>query len=71
MNAVPATLQQQADQLSESVTRPIPGSRKVFVEGSRDDLRVPMREIALTPTPPPSPSAPWGWMRWWPGRGPE
>ncbi len=51
MNAVPASLQQQTEQLSESVTRPIPGSRKIFVEGSRPDLRVPMREIALNRTP--------------------
>ena len=51
MNAVPDSLAQQAEQLSASVTRPIPGSRKVFVQGSRPDLRVPMREIAQTPTP--------------------
>ena len=50
MNAQPS-LQQQAQQLSESVTRPIPGSRKIFVAGSRQDLQVPMREIALTRTP--------------------
>ncbi len=51
MNAVPTTLLQQTDQLSESVTRPIPGSRKIFVEGSRPDLRVAMREVALAQTP--------------------
>ncbi|HSX63305.1 MAG TPA: phosphomethylpyrimidine synthase ThiC [Pseudoxanthomonas sp.] len=51
MNAVPSPLQQQTDQLSESVTRPIPGSRKIFVEGSRADVRVPMREIVLSQTP--------------------
>lgn len=51
MNAVPSPLPQQADTLSESVTRPIPGSRKIFVPGSRPDLRVPMREIQLTRTP--------------------
>ncbi|MCW4454571.1 phosphomethylpyrimidine synthase ThiC [Flavobacterium sp. MXW15] len=51
MNAVPSTLQQQTEQLSESVTRPIPGSRKIFVEGSRPDLRVAMREIAQSRTP--------------------
>ena len=45
------SLVQQAEQLSESVTRPIPGSRKIHVEGSRPDIRVPMREIALTRTP--------------------
>ncbi|HSR64344.1 MAG TPA: phosphomethylpyrimidine synthase ThiC, partial [Xanthomonadaceae bacterium] len=51
MNAVPADLLRQTEQLSDAVTRPIPGSRKVHVEGSRADLRVPMREIALTKTP--------------------
>ncbi|MBB5014827.1 phosphomethylpyrimidine synthase ThiC [Rehaibacterium terrae] len=51
MNAVPTELLRQAAQLSESVTRPIPGSRKIHVVGSRPDLRVPMREIALGDTP--------------------
>ncbi|MGC5325479.1 phosphomethylpyrimidine synthase ThiC [Brevibacillus sp. SYSU BS000544] len=27
-----------------------PGSKKVYIQGSREDIRVPMREIALTPT---------------------
>ncbi|RUT31830.1 phosphomethylpyrimidine synthase ThiC [Paenibacillus zeisoli] len=31
-------------------TTALPGSRKVYVEGSRPDIRVPMREIALSPT---------------------
>ncbi|USB33577.1 phosphomethylpyrimidine synthase ThiC [Paenibacillus sp. YPG26] len=31
-------------------TSALPGSRKVYVEGSRPDIRVPMREIALSPT---------------------
>jgi len=51
MNAVPASLLQQTEQLSESVTRPIPGSRKIFVAGSRPDLRVAMREVVLSQTP--------------------
>ncbi|MCL1635520.1 phosphomethylpyrimidine synthase ThiC [Luteimonas sp. SX5] len=51
MNAVPSSLLQQTEQLSESVTRPIPGSRKIHVEGSRPDVRVAMREIALSQTP--------------------
>ena len=51
MNAVPSQLQQQADQLSADVTRPIPGSRKIHVEGSRPDIRVPMREISQADTP--------------------
>jgi len=29
---------------------PIPGSLKTYVAGSREDLRVPVRQIALTPT---------------------
>jgi phosphomethylpyrimidine synthase len=51
MNAVPSQLQQQAEQLSADVIRPIPGSRKIHLEGSRPDLRVPMREIQLARTP--------------------
>jgi phosphomethylpyrimidine synthase len=30
---------------------PLPNSRKIHVEGSRSDLRVPMREIAQSDTP--------------------
>jgi phosphomethylpyrimidine synthase len=51
MNAVPSQLIRDAERLSADVTRPIPGSRKVHVAGSRPDLRVPMREIVLTSTP--------------------
>jgi len=51
MNAVPSELIRQTEQLSEAVTRPIPGSRKIHAEGSRPDIRVPMREIAQTRTP--------------------
>ena len=51
MNAVAKDLLDKTRQLSEEVTRPIPGSVKIHVEGSRPDLRVPMREIALSPTP--------------------
>ena len=31
-------------------TTPHPSSRKVYVQGSRPDIRVPMREISLSPT---------------------
>ncbi len=51
MNAQPTELLRQAQQLSESVTQPILGSRKIHIEGSRPDIRVPMREIALSNTP--------------------
>ena len=52
MNAIPkpaTDLLQQTGQLSESVTRPIPGSRKIFIEGSRPDIQVPMREYLDLP----------------------
>ncbi|MCK7595470.1 phosphomethylpyrimidine synthase ThiC [Pseudomarimonas salicorniae] len=51
MNALPSDLIRRTSELSADVTRPIPGSRKVHVTGSRPDLRVPMREIALSDTP--------------------
>ena len=38
-------------QLSEEVTRPFPASKKIYVEGSRPDIRVPMREVEQTRTP--------------------
>ena len=51
MNAIPSPLMREAAELSESVVRPIPGSKKIHVAGSRADIRVPMREIALSDTP--------------------
>ncbi len=39
------------DEQSDAITRePFPNSRKVYVEGSDPSIRVPMREIAQTPT---------------------
>ncbi|WP_111412677.1 phosphomethylpyrimidine synthase ThiC [Billgrantia lactosivorans] len=37
-------------QVDEAAIQPLPGSRKVFVTGSRPDIRVPFREISLSPT---------------------
>jgi phosphomethylpyrimidine synthase len=51
MNALPSDLARAAQELSEAVTRPIPGSRKIHVQGSRPDLSVPMREIDQAKTP--------------------
>jgi phosphomethylpyrimidine synthase len=51
MNAVPSQLVRDTEQLSEAVTRPIPGSRKIHVDGTRPGVRVPMREILQTQTP--------------------
>lgn len=44
------TLSQSAEVDGDSV-QPFPKSRKVYVEGSRPDIRVPMREITLDDTP--------------------
>ena len=51
MSAIPEDFIKKTAQLSDEVTRPFPNSRKIYVQGSRDDLRVPMREIALDDTP--------------------
>ena len=51
MNAQPSDLSRAAQELSATVTAPIPGSRKVHVQGSRPDLRVPLREIVQADTP--------------------
>ena len=51
MNAMPSDLARAARELSEAVTTPIAGSRKIHVTGSRPDLRVPLREIAQAATP--------------------
>ena len=40
----------EATALADSGHTFLPGSRRVYVAGSRPDLRVPLREIALSPT---------------------
>ncbi len=50
MSAIPEKLARRTRELAEEVTRPFPNSRRVYVQGSRPDLRVPMREIAQSPT---------------------
>ncbi len=51
MSAVSEEVFERTAELSSSVTRPFPASRKILVQGSREDLQVPMREIAQSPTP--------------------
>ncbi|MGA0937954.1 MAG: phosphomethylpyrimidine synthase ThiC [Sedimenticolaceae bacterium] len=51
MSAIPEDFIKKTAELSEEVTRPFPNSTKVFVQGSRPDIRVPMREIAQAATP--------------------
>ncbi len=46
MNAVPDKILHESAQLDPHLTTPLPQSRKIYVEGSRADIRVPMREVS-------------------------
>ena len=50
MSAIPEEFVLKAGKLSAEVTQPFPGSRKVYVQGARADLRVGMREIRQADT---------------------
>ena len=50
MSAIPDEFLNKTAQLSEQVTRPFTQSKKVYIQGSRPDIRVPMREIAQATT---------------------
>jgi phosphomethylpyrimidine synthase len=50
MSAIPEEFVLKAGKLSAEVTQPFPGSQKVYVQGSRPDLRVGMREIRQADT---------------------
>ena len=50
MNANPKFLNATAH-VDEAAVQPLPNSRKVFVQGSRPDIRVPMREVRQSDTP--------------------
>jgi phosphomethylpyrimidine synthase len=50
MNAKPEHLSDKISQLDTSASKHYPSSRKVYIEGSRPDIQVPMREITLTAT---------------------
>ncbi|MDB5764423.1 MAG: thiC [Herminiimonas sp.] len=50
MNANPQFLAATA-QVDEAAIHPLPNSRKLYAEGSRPDIRVPMREISQSDTP--------------------
>jgi phosphomethylpyrimidine synthase len=45
MSAIPEEFLKKTAQLSAEVTEPFPRSQKVYVEGSRPDIRVPLRKI--------------------------
>ena len=47
----PTELINQHEQDAKDLTRILPASQKVYIQGSQDDIRVPFREITLTDTP--------------------
>ncbi len=51
MSAIPDEFIEKTARLSEAVTRPFSGAGKIYIQGSRPDILVPMREIAQTATP--------------------
>ena len=50
MNANPQFLAATAT-VDEAAIQPLPNSRKIYVQGSRPDIRVPMREVSQSDTP--------------------
>ncbi len=50
MSAIPQEFLDRAAELSSGSTKPLDGSKKIYVEGSRSDIQVPMREIYLEDT---------------------
>jgi phosphomethylpyrimidine synthase len=50
MNANPKFLAATAH-VDDAAVKPLPNSRKIYVQGSRTDLRVPLREVAQADTP--------------------
>ena len=50
-NLSPADISAQHEQDAKDLTRILPASKKGYIQGSRPDIQVPMREIELTDTP--------------------
>lgn len=51
MSAIPEDFLSKTAKVDEQSVQPFPNSRKVYVEGSRPGIKVPMREITLSDTP--------------------
>jgi phosphomethylpyrimidine synthase len=50
MSAIPEEFLSKTARINDASVQPFPNSRKIYVAGSRSDIRVPMREISLTDT---------------------
>ena len=51
MSAIADEFLSQTAKINDASVQPFPNSKKIYVQGSRSDIRVPMREITLTDTP--------------------
>jgi len=51
MSAIPEDFIRKTARLSADATRPFPNSTRIYVQGSRPDIRVPMREVRQADTP--------------------
>ena len=50
MSAVVEDVQTRTHKLAAEITRPWPASERIYVQGSRPDLKVAMRQVLLSPT---------------------
>ena len=50
MSAIPEQFLKKTAQLSADITRPFPNSKKIYINGSTSDIRVPMREVSQMDT---------------------
>lgn len=51
MSAIPDEFLSKTAKISDASIQPFPNSKKIYVTGSRPDIKVPMREIAVSDTP--------------------
>jgi len=51
MSAIPEEFQKKTEEMQAAAIEPLPNSEKIYIKGSRDDINVPMRKIALADTP--------------------
>ncbi len=51
MTAMPKSFLNHPLTIDEAIRRPFARSRKIYIAGSRPDIRVPMREVSLSDTP--------------------
>ncbi len=50
MSAIPESFLSEKAKVDEQAIASFPNSRKIYIQGRRDDIRVPMREISQSPT---------------------